>query len=118
MYLMYVDESGDSGLRNSPTRYFVLSGIVVHDLRWHETLNQLVGSRGRMRAKFGLQMREEIHAGPMLRSPGDLVRIRRNDRLTIVRMFLDELARMKFLNIINVRVDKHGKADDYELGRL
>ena len=33
MYLMYVDESGDSGLVNSPTRYFVLTGMVVHELR-------------------------------------------------------------------------------------
>lgn len=33
MYLMYVDESGDSGLLGSPTRYFVVSGIVLHELR-------------------------------------------------------------------------------------
>jgi len=33
---MYVDESGDSGLPSdgSPTRYFCLSGLVVHELRW------------------------------------------------------------------------------------
>jgi hypothetical protein len=28
MFLMYVDESGDPGLINSPTRYYVLSGLV------------------------------------------------------------------------------------------
>jgi hypothetical protein len=39
MHLMYVDESGDSGLINSPTRYFVRTGIVLHDLRWHDALN-------------------------------------------------------------------------------
>lgn len=59
-------------------------------------------------------MREEIHAGPMLARPGKLVRIKRNDRLTIIRMHLNELASMKFLNIINVRVDKQGKAADYD----
>jgi Protein of unknown function (DUF3800) len=114
MYLMYVDESGDSGLHGSPTRYFVLSGIVVHELRWHEALNRLVSFRQRMRTRFGLQMREEIHAGPMLSRPGKLLRIRKNDRLTIIRAHLDELASMKFLNVINVRVDKEGKPADYD----
>jgi hypothetical protein len=42
MYFMYVDESGDPGLVGSPTRYFTLTGMVVHELRWHETLNKLV----------------------------------------------------------------------------
>jgi hypothetical protein len=111
---MYVDESGDSGLHNSPTRYFVLSGIVLHELRWHEALNRLVSFRERMRRQFGLQMREEIHAGPMLTHPGNLFRIKKNDRLTIIRMFLDELASMKFLNVINVRVDKQGKPAGYD----
>jgi hypothetical protein len=67
-----------------------------------------------MRTKFGLQMREEIHAGPMLSRPGKLLCIRRNDRLTIIRMHLDELANMKFLSVINVRVDKHGKPAGYD----
>jgi hypothetical protein len=30
MYFMYVDESGDPGLVGSPTRYFTLSGLVIH----------------------------------------------------------------------------------------
>lgn len=74
---MYVDESGDSGLENSPTRYFVLTGMVVHELRWHDTLSALIAFRRRMRAAFGLKLREEIHAGQMLTSPGPLVRIKR-----------------------------------------
>lgn len=114
MYLMYVDESGDSGLQDSPTRYFVLSGLVVHELRWQQTLDQLVDFRKRMRATFGLLMREEIHAGQMLSRPGPLVRIQRNDRLTIVRHLLDELAAMTFLNIITVRIDKNGKGLGYD----
>ena len=42
MYLMYVDESGDIGLVNSPTRYFVLVGLVLHELRWQQTREALV----------------------------------------------------------------------------
>ncbi len=114
MYLMYVDESGDSGLINSPTRYFILTGMIVHELRWHDTLDALVAFRKRMRFSFGLLMREEVHAGKMLTSPGDLVRIKRNDRLTIIRHMLDEIAAMSFVSLINIRVDKQGKPNGYD----
>ena len=114
MYLMYVDESGDSGLANSPIRYFTLTGMVIHELRWHEALQNIIAFRQRMRTRFGLLMREEIHAGSMLSRPGSLVRIKKNDRLTIIRHFLDELANTGFLNFINVVVDKHGKPAGYD----
>src|SRR5207249_4646763 len=60
-----------------------------------------------IRAKFGLLMREEIHAGRMINRPGPLVRIKRNDRLTIIRHLLDELAGMNFISLINVRIDNY-----------
>ena len=115
MYLMYVDESGDSGLVNSPTRYFVLTGLVLHELRWRPYLDQLIAFRRRMKAAHGLKLREEIHAAALINKPGDLVRIQRNNRLTILREFADELAAMGDLNIINVVVDKQGKAPDYDV---
>jgi hypothetical protein len=114
MYLMYVDESGDAGLVNSPTRYFVLTGVVMHELRWHEALTTLIEFRKRMRGGFGLLLKEEIHSGKMLNKPGGLVRIKRNDRLTIIRHFLDELAKAKYLNFVTVRVDKQGKPPGYD----
>lgn len=115
MYLMYVDESGDCGLVNSPTRYFVLSGLVLHELRWHQCLEQIQAYRQRMRGAFGLKLREEIHAAAMLNRPGKLVRIKRNDRLTIIRAFADELAAMADLHVINIVVDKQGKPADYDV---
>lgn len=74
MYLMYVDESGDIGLTGSPTRYFVLTGLVLHELRWRQTLDELIAFRREQKTDFGLKLREEIHASPMLSKPGDLVR--------------------------------------------
>ncbi len=44
----------------------------------------------------------------------NLIRIKKNDRLTIIRLFLDELAQMQFLSFINVRVDKQGKSAGYD----
>jgi len=116
MFLMYVDESGDVGMSAaSPTRYFVLTGLVVHELRWQTCLNQILSFRQRMKNTFGLKMREEIHAAQMITSPGDLVRIKKQDRLSILRFYADELASMNDLNIINIVVDKQGKPADYDV---
>ena len=115
MYLMYVDESGDSGIINSPTRYFTLTGIVVHELRWNEYLERIISFRQRMRNKYGMLLREEVHAARMINKPGDLVRIKRNDRLSIVKYFVDELSAMQDLSVINVVVDKKGKEPDYDV---
>lgn len=112
---MYVDESGDSGMVDTPTRYFVLSGLVIHELSWRESLEQLIGFRKSMREHFGLRLPEEIHSAAMINRPGELVRIKRNDRLTIIRTFAQELAKMPDLNIVNIVVDKADKPLDYEV---
>jgi hypothetical protein len=113
---MYVDESGDCGLTNSPTRYFVLTGLVVHELRWRTYLAQLVDFRRRMRAQHGLKLREEIHVAKMIgRAPGDLNRIPKHERLAIYRKLLDELAALPDFSILNVAVDKQGKTPTYDV---
>jgi hypothetical protein len=111
---MYVDESGDVGMTNSPTPYFILSGIVVHELRWMTYLEQLIAFRRKIRNQFGLKLREEIHASAFISTPRDLIRIKRHDRLAILRMFADELATMPDLNIINIVVDKSTKKSTYD----
>jgi len=113
MYLMYVDESGDTGLTGTPTRYFVLSGLVIHELRWKALIEELISFRLDIKAKFGFKLREEIHAGKMLNNPGELVRIPKHQRLEILRLYADLLAGFPDLSIINVVVDKQGKAPDY-----
>jgi len=115
MYLMYVDESGDCGLVNSPTRYFVLTGLVVHELRWRTYLDRLVAFRRQIRQEYGLRLREELHAATLIISPGPLVRIKRYDRLAIIRAFANELATMADINLINVVVDKQKKTSGYDV---
>src|SRR2546425_7406636 len=66
MYIMYVDESGDTGLINSPTRYFALSGIVVHESRWRDFINALIAFRKTLRTMHGLPIRAEIHASELI----------------------------------------------------
>lgn len=114
MFLMYVDESGDSGTVNSPTRYFVLSGLVIHELRWMTYLDQLIDFRRDLRLTYGLKLRDEIHASAFINNPKSLARIKRNDRLTILRLFADKLASMTEFNVINIVVDKHAKPASYD----
>lgn len=113
VFLMYVDESGDPGLQGSPTRYFVLSGVVIHELAWRETLERLIAFRRGLRVAFGLKLREEIHAARMITNPGELGRIERYDRLAILRHFADALAALPDLSVINIVVDKKNKPADY-----
>lgn len=111
MYLMYVDESGDTGLINSPTRYFALSGIVVHESRWRDFVSALIAFRRTLRTAYGLPVRGEIHASVFINSRAfDLDRY---VRLAILRNTLDELAKLNYISITNVVVDKRGKPDGY-----
>jgi hypothetical protein len=115
MFMMYVDESGDPGLAGSPCRYYVLSGLVVHELCWRPVLERLLEFRRRMRDAYGLKLREELHAARLINKPGPLVRIKRHDRLKIVRDFADELAAIPEINLINVVIDKQGKDPSYDV---
>jgi len=115
MFLMYVDESGDTGMLGSPTRYFTLTGLVLHELRWQVYLDLLINFRQSLKARFGLKLREEIHSAHMINRPGELSRIPRHDRLTIVRLFANLLATMTDFNAINVIVDKSTKGPKYNV---
>ncbi len=109
MYLMYVDESGDTGTSNSPTRYFVLSAMIIHESRWHETLESLIVFRKHLRETKGLKLREEIHASHFITNPGKLVRIKRHDRLDILKQCVDWTAKQNNMNIISVVADKQNR---------
>jgi len=106
MYLLYSDESGDPGVKNSPVRYFILSGIIIHELRWKEVLYSLIEFRRLLRETKGLKLREEIHAESFINKPGKLKRIKRNDRLDILKKCLDWAASQPDLNVITVCIDK------------
>ena len=115
MYIMYVDESGDSGIENSPSDFFVISGIVLHELRWIEYLNRIIDFRKRIRDLYGLKLREEIHASSFFTRPKEFARIPKHERLAIVRNFTDEISKLEDFNVINIVVDKRNKDNDYDV---
>lgn len=114
MYLMYVDESGDSGLLNSPTTHFALSGMVLHESRWRDFVTHFTAFRKTLRQVYGLSMRTEIHASGFIQSQ-PVAGMARHVRLAMLRNLLDELAKLDYISITNVIVAKAGKAADYDV---
>lgn len=112
MYFLYADESGDVGTANSPGQFFCLSGLVVHELRWHDTLGSIINFRRDLRNRYGLKLREEIHVTEFLHKPGTLARIPKSMRLRMLRDCLDFQASINDISIINVVVDKAGKGQN------
>lgn len=68
-----------------------------------------------MKVRYGLLMREEIHAAKFLTSPGSLTRIPMHDRVAILRAFTSELAGMTDFSLINIRIDKQGKPATFDV---
>jgi len=110
---MYVDESGDTGFQRSPTRYFVLSGIVVHESNWRNFVNQLIAFKKTQRVVNGLPVRGEIHASEFINSRA--FGLDKHVRLAILRNMLDELAKMNFISITNIVIDKQRKPPTYDV---
>ncbi|MDX1920317.1 MAG: DUF3800 domain-containing protein, partial [Candidatus Caenarcaniphilales bacterium] len=119
MYLMYVDESGDIGTKGSNSNYFVLSGLIIHELRWIEVLEELVNFRKHLKSSKSLNVREEIHASHFITKPGHLKSIPRNDRLDILKQTIDWISLQDGLNIITVVCNKtNQKAENGDLFEL
>jgi hypothetical protein len=118
MYLMYVDESGDCGMPSdgSPTKLFCLSGLVVHSLNWRHTIDELTKFRHGIKHRFKVYLEAELHVAEMINKPSklheSLRRLKKHDRLAIIRQFADKIATLKDVNLINVVINKHGRVRD------
>lgn len=114
MYLMYADESGDTGAVRSPTAHFALASLVVHESDWRSFITALIAFRRTLRATYGLPLRTEIHAAEFIRHP-PVPGMPRHVRLAILRNFIDELAKLPYLSVTSVVVTKAGKPAGYDI---
>ena len=111
---MYVDESGDTGLVRSPTTHFALSGLVIHESKWRDFVVQIASMRRTLRATYNLPVRMEIHASQYIKKE-PIRGMPPNVRLAILRNFIDELAKMDFISITNIIVNKTNKPSTYDV---
>lgn len=115
MYLVYVDESGDSGLSGSPSTHFVLSALVVHETRWMQFLNDIIRFRRKIRDEYGVKLREEIHTTDLFSRPKELFRLQKHVRLQICKKMIDFQESLNYINLVNVVVRKEGKSDQFNV---
>jgi len=54
MELLFIDESGDDGLAEGSSEFYILSGVAVEDIFWKETYWKLRTFREKVTQKFGL----------------------------------------------------------------
>jgi hypothetical protein len=109
MYLMYVDESGDPGVAGSGSGFYILTGLIIHELSWQSALDDLVVFRKSIRDRYGWKLRTELHAQEMVNgrvSGND--GIQRNKRFLILRSLLDWIGARNDIGIITVVVEKAG----------
>lgn len=110
---MYVDESGDPGNNTAQSNYFCLSSMVVHESKWREMIDAHIGFRKTLKSIYGFPLREEIHSVELIRK--NQFGIEKFQRLAILRNYLDEIAKMDFVSITNIVVDKRGKPADFDI---
>lgn len=112
MYLMYVDESGDTGVSPGSSQFFILSGLVIHELRWHDVLDSCIDFRRSIKMATGFKLREEIHAQVMVNGRvSDFHGIERNKRFMILRNTIDWIASQDSIGVITVIVQKEHFTD-------
>ena len=116
MFLMYVDECGDSGMGVGSSDYFILSGLVVHESMWTQLLTGIADELSGLKIKHGMENRAELHAKGMLgRSEKVYASMPKVSRLMMFRDVLKyEGTLTDRIRIINVVVDKRGKAFGYD----
>lgn len=117
MFLMYVDECGDKGMSHESSRYFILSGLVVHESKWLSLGLVLSDALKDIYRKYSLDSRLELHAKAMLgRSEKGYSDIGKHDRLLLLRDVMKTEANLgEYMRIVNVVVDKSGKSYGYDV---
>jgi len=108
-HLAYFDESGDAGLVNSPTRFFVLACVLVPEGEWMANLDSLIKLRSGLRIKYGVSTRPEMKSTDIRRGRGPLTGLgfSPNDRKRLFKwLMLWQSRKMSGLNNFAVVIDK------------
>jgi len=105
---MYVDESGDPGLINSPTKYFILSAMLITDLDWLHYFEKIKDYRRKMKTTYGIKMHSELKGRYFYKGNGAWwgLRYDRNERYNAYLNLMNLQAKMKNLKIINICIRK------------
>lgn len=107
MFLMYVDESGDPGIKGG-TSHFVLSGLIVHEKHWMTSFKAVKAFREKLAHLYGIHRSSELHANHMIAGRGALYGKRRSidERITVMREVVSAVRELPEVKTIGVSLDK------------
>lgn len=109
MFFAYFDESGDTGLGQSPTGTFSLSCILLHDSDWLNALDQTIAFRRYLRDNFHIAPRAELKASWLIHNKGDIRRagLRYPARLAAYRAALRFQRKCGLFRSFTILIDKN-----------
>ena len=93
MYLLYVDESGDPGIHEYSSEYYILSGLIVNQEEWSKYLNRLKLFRKHVKEKYRLNQRVEIHSKELIRigKIKEYTEITKTNRINILKEYSNQI---------------------------
>ncbi len=120
MHILYVDESGDPGIHQYGSPYFILSGLIVSQENWQTYLDRLKVFRTALKNRYGLNVREEIHASELIRinKLKAYRAIKKSDRIEILKACCDQLPIIfDTAKVVNICLTKNNfsTAEDVQL---
>ncbi|MGH7453531.1 MAG: DUF3800 domain-containing protein [bacterium] len=71
MELLFIDESGDDGVNEKSSQFYILTGVAIEDIFWKETFWNLSRFRERIVQKYGLKI-DEIKGENIFQHEGSL----------------------------------------------
>ena len=99
MHFIYLDESGDLGLINSPTSHYILAGFSIHHGDWSAFSDWLKSFREEVQARYGFPAAKELHAAELLGGAKSLCGVGRHERLLIARQLINRLSHSGFIKV-------------------
>jgi hypothetical protein len=108
MYLAYTDESGDSGYKNSPTKFFVVSCLLINEINWFEILNNIVALRRTLKRTYGIPIRIELKAEHLVHGRGIFreLGMTPSERIELYEKLLKFEAEKLCIRVFAIAIDK------------
>lgn len=106
-YLVYCDETGDDGLIQYSSDHFVLTSIYMPAEKWQSNFDQLQNMRRKLKADFGLHVKEEFHTKQFLtdKNPYRNYGWTPDEKQEIIKRYTITIASLE-MHCINIIIDK------------
>jgi len=101
MHLIYIDESGDSGIitgkKKIGTEFYTLSALIIKESYWLTTLNSFIEFRRFLKDEYKIPMMSELKATDFINNSGPFSTLGYTDkmRMNLYKMALKKLSRLE-----------------------